>query len=157
MPAGSETSPSGRDSAGGPLPHTWRPLGVRLAGWIFGVSLLVVVVVAWLAVPASVRDATSFLQRVTLLGFLVLGLAIMHALMRCRVTAHDDGLTVINGYRRHEFAWAQVLGVSLPAGAPWATLDLADGTTVSAMGIQGSDGQRARDAVRELRSLIDAG
>ena len=32
----------------------------------------------------------------------------------------------------------------LPPGAPWATLDLADGTTVSAMGIQGSDGDRAQ-------------
>ena len=28
----------------------------------------------------------------------------------------------------------------LPPGAPWATLDLADGTTISAMAIQGSDG-----------------
>ena len=157
MPVGSEPAPAGRGPGALPLPRTWRPLGVRLAGWIFGVSLLIVVVVAWLAVPASVRDATSFLQRVTLLGFLVLGLVIMHALMRCRVTAQDEGLIVINGYRRRELAWPQVLAVSLPAGAPWATLDLADGTTVSAMGIQGSDGQRARDAVRELRSLIDAG
>jgi hypothetical protein len=34
-------------------------------------------------------------------------------------------------------------------------LDLADGTTASAMGIQGSDGDRARLAVRQLRALID--
>ena len=38
---------------------------------------------------------------------------------------------------------------TLPPGAPWATLDLSDGTTVSAMGIQGSDGARARRAVRD--------
>ncbi len=136
------------------LPRTWRPLGVRLAGWVFGVSLLIVVTVAWLAVPADVRDATTFLQRVTLLGFVVLGGVIMHALMRCRVTATPEHLVVVNGYRRHDYDWAQVIGVSLPAGAPWATLDLADGTTVSAMGIQGSDGQRARTAVRELRLLL---
>ena len=156
MPAGSEPGASGAEGPV-PLPRTWRPLGVRLAGWVFGVSLLIVVVVAWLAVPASVRDATSFPQRVTLLGFLGLGVVVMHALMRCRVTATEDGLVVVNGYRQRELAWPQVLAVSLPAGAPWATLDLADGTSVSAMGIQGSDGQRARDAVRELRSLLDAG
>jgi Bacterial PH domain len=148
MPAGSD------DVAVPSLPHTWRPLGVRLAGWVFGLSLLIVVTVAWLAVPADVRDATSFLQRVTLLGFVALGIVIMHALMRCRVTATREHLVVVNGYRRHDYDWAQVLGVSLPAGAPWATLDLADGTTVSAMGIQGSDGQRARTAVRELRLLL---
>ncbi len=148
MPAGSE------GGAAPSLPRTWRPLGVRLAGWVFGVSLLIVVTVAWLAVPAGVRDATTFLQRVTLLGFVALGIAIMHALMRCRVTATTEHLVVVNGYRRHDYDWAQVLGVSLPAGAPWATLDLADGTTVSAMGIQGSDGERARTAVRELRLLL---
>ncbi len=155
MPAASE-GPSG---AGGPaapaLPHTWRPLGVRLAGWLFGVSLLVVVTVAWLTVPEGVREATSLSKRLTLLGFAGLAVAVLHALMRSKVQATSDGLVVVNGYRRHELAWAQVLSVSLPAGAPWATLDLADGTSVSAMGIQGSDGQRARTAVRELRALLE--
>jgi hypothetical protein len=33
-------------------------------------------------------------------------------------------------------------------------LDLADGTSLPAMGIQGSDGARARTAVRELRALL---
>ena len=64
-------------------------------------------------------------------------------------------------YRGHGYSdtliyeWAQIVAVRLPQGAPWATLDLADGTTVSVLAIQGSDGDRARDAVRALRSLID--
>ena len=33
-------------------------------------------------------------------------------------------------------------------------LDIADGTTVPAMGIQGSDGARARAQVRQLRALV---
>ena len=37
---------------------------------------------------------------------------------------------------------------------PWAVLDLADGTSQPAMGIQGSDGARARRAVAELRLLL---
>jgi hypothetical protein len=43
----------------------------------------------------------------------------------------------------------------MPPGAPWVTLDLADGTAVPAMGIQASDGGRARLALRELRALIE--
>ena len=43
----------------------------------------------------------------------------------------------------------------LPPGAPWATLDLADGTTISAIGIQGSDGGPGPHGVRQLRALID--
>jgi hypothetical protein len=81
--------------------------------------------------------------------------AVAYALMRSRVVAEDERLVVVNGYKRREFDWPEVLAVRLPPGAPWATLDLADGTTVPAMGIQGSDGQRARTAVRELRALLD--
>ena len=80
----------------------------------------------------------------------------MFALIRSRVVAYADRLVVVNGYRRHEYEWAQIVAVRLPPGAPWVILDLADGTTASVMGIQGSDGDRARTAVRELRSLVAA-
>jgi hypothetical protein len=147
MPADSDHRPG--------LPRVWKPLGVRLAGWFFGVLLFAVTSVAWLTVPAAVRDNTTVLQRVTLVGFGLAGVVLLNALMRSRVEATADRLIVVNGYRRREFAWPQVIAVSLPAGAPWATLDLADGTTVPAMAIQGSDGDRARTAVRELRALLD--
>jgi hypothetical protein len=49
-----------------------------------------------------------------------------------------------------------VVAVRLPPGSPWAGLDLIDGTSLSAMGIQGSDGHRARVQVRRLRALIEA-
>ncbi|HQR27247.1 MAG TPA: PH domain-containing protein [Nocardioides sp.] len=149
MPADSETPPP----LG--LPHTWRPLGVRLAGGFFGAMLLLVCLVMWFNFDPEVRAAVTIGQRLTLLGFGLMAAAAMHALMRCRVTASADRLVVVNGYRRREFTWPQVVAVSLPAGAPWATLDLSDGTSVPAMGIQGSDGHRARTAVSELRSLLD--
>ena len=79
-----------------------------------------------------------------------------YALVRCKVVAVETGLTVVNGYRTRRFEWSQLIGISLPRGAPWATLDLSDGTSVSVMGIQGSDGDRARRAVREVRACIAA-
>ena len=72
-----------------------------------------------------------------------------------RVEATAERLVVVNGYRRHEYDWPEVIAVHLPPGAPWAVLDLADGTSRSAMGIQGSDGARARLAVAQLRAVID--
>ena len=85
----------------------------------------------------------------------LLAFALWFALVRSRVVAEAERLVVVNGYRRREYEWAQVVAVHLPPGAPWVTLDLADGTTVAAMGIQGSDGDRARKAVRQLRALAD--
>ena len=70
--------------------------------------------------------------------------------------AYADRLVVMNGYVRHEFEWPQIVAARLPPGAPWVTLDLADGETASVMGIQGSDGARARAALRELKALVEA-
>lgn len=137
------------------LPHTWRPLGVRVAVVGLGLVLVVVCAAAWFGFDQSVRDRVSLLQRATLLAFAIGGGVCGWALCRARVTAEMESLVVVNGFRRREFEWEEVLSVHLPPGAPWATLDLADGTTISAMAFQGSDGRRAQDDVRQLRSLLD--
>lgn len=137
------------------LPHTWRPLGVRYAVIGFGLMLVVVCAAAWFGFDESVRDRFNLLQRITLVamgaGFATCG----WALARARVTAEMESLVVVNGFRTRQLDWEEVLAIHLPEGAPWATLDLADGTTISAMAFQGSDGRRARDGVRQVRALID--
>lgn len=149
MPAASERP------AAPALPHTWRPMGVRFAVVGFGLMLLVVCAAAWFGFDDETRAKFNVLQRITLIvmggGFAVIG----WALGRARVTAEQSSLVVVNGFRTRRLDWEQVLGVHLSSGAPWATLDLADGTTISAMAFQGSDGKVARDGVRQLRALID--
>lgn len=155
MPAASEPATGDGSSQPG-LPVRFRPVGVRVAGWLFGAALLVVGVVVWVSFPASVRESFNLPQRVTLVGMFVAGVVLGHALGRCRVDADESGVRVVNGYRTRVLSWAQVVAVRMRPGDPWATLDLADGTTLSAMGIQGSDGRRAREHVRRLRALIAA-
>ena len=149
MPAGSEPAETVS------LPHTWRPLGVRVASAVLGIGLLVVCALAWVGFDDETRARFTPFQRGTLVFLGLVAFAAWFALMRSRVVAERDRLVVVNGYRRREYEWAEVIAVHLPPGAPWVTLDLADGTTVPAMGIQGSDGDRARRAVRELRALVD--
>ena len=148
MPAASE--PPRRPE----LPHTWRPFGVRMAGLVFGTVLLAVCAFAWFGFDDETRARFSIFQRGTLVFLGLLFFSAGYAMARSRVVAETDRLVVVNGYRRHDYEWAEVLAVHLPPGAPWAVLDLADGTSQSAMGIQGSDGDRARRAVRELRLLL---
>ena len=138
------------------LPHTWRPLGTRLALFFFGGLLVAVCAVFWIAIGPEMRSEFTPLQRVTLVLFGVLLFVTYYGLERCRLVATAQGLTVVNGYRTRRFEWSQVIGLSLRRGAPWATLDLSNGTTTSVMGIQGSDGDRARRAVREVRRCIAA-
>lgn len=147
--------PAGSDVALPSLPHTWRPFGVRIAVVGFGLMLVVVCAAAWFGFDASVRDRFSFLQRLTVLLFGAGAALCGWALARARVTAEPDALVVVNGFRTRRLAWAEVIAIHLPEGAPWASLDLADGTTIPAMAFQGSDGRRAVDGVRTVRRLID--
>ena len=152
MPAGSE--PAGPATVG--LPHTWRPFGVRMAGAVFGGALLVVCAFAWFGFDEETRAKFTPFQRGTLVFLGLLGFAVFYALVRSRVVATADRMVVVNGFRRREYEWPEIIAVHLPPGAPWAVLDLSDGTSAPAMGIQGSDGARAVTAVRQLRALIDS-
>ncbi|WP_162602294.1 PH domain-containing protein [Nocardioides daejeonensis] len=145
MPAASEAA--GR-------PRTWRPLGVRIVGITGGVFLFVIFVAVWVLLPESVQEDFDLFQRITAI---VLGIGIASvfwALLRARVEVSDQGLVVVNGYKRRDFEWAQVIAVRLPRGAPWAVLDLADGTTCSVMALQGSDGPRAHAGVEAIREHL---
>jgi len=123
-------------------------------GAVLLVGLFAVSAVAGFSLKADVKAKFSGSEKGTLLFFALLVVVLVHALTRSRVEVRADGMTVVNGYRRRDFDWAQVVAVHMPSGAPWVTLDLADGSTCAAMGIQASDGGRARAAVRQLRALV---
>lgn len=137
------------------LPRRWRPLGTRFAAWFLYGALLLISGASWVLLGEDIRSRIHPASGVIVLILYAMGGAVVFALARCRVDATEQGLVVINGYRRRELAWAQVLGITMPVGAPWAVLDLADGTSVSVIAIQASDGPRARDAVHDIRALID--
>lgn len=145
--------PAASDGLGLVLPHTWRPLGPRIVGVILGVGVLVLFVASWYTFPPETRAKFTAFQLGTIYFLTGLGALCIYSLTRCRAVARREGLTVVNGFRRRELAWAQIVAVRMPPGAPWVTLDLADGTTHSVMAIQGSDGGRARAAYKELRAL----
>ncbi|MFC7643479.1 hypothetical protein ACFQX6_23715 [Streptosporangium lutulentum] len=47
-----------------------------------------------------------------------------------------------------------MLKVTLIVNEPWAKIDFADGVTIGAMGLQGSEKDRTVRQVRELAALI---
>lgn len=136
------------------LPRTWRPLGTRLAAFFFFGALLLVSAASWVLLGEEVRSRIHPASGVIVLIIYAMGAVVVYALARCRVDATEQGLVVVNGFSRHTLEWPQVLAITMPVGAPWAVLDLADGTTVSAIAIQATDGPRARDAVQTIRELI---
>ena len=131
----------------------YRPTAARWVSYAAGACLVVMfVAVAW-AIPEESRESVDWTQFVTLLLVLGASLGILHGIARSRVQADEAELVVTNGYRRRVFAWTQILAVDMPTGAPWATIDLDDGSTVGLLAVQSADGDRSRAVARQLRAL----
>ncbi|MDF5756837.1 PH domain-containing protein [Spongiactinospora sp. TRM90649] len=132
------------------LPVTWRPRRGRLVAYGFAAAAIIGSVVLAIALPAPFGLADKAFM--VILGCVFAG--VLHLLGRCRVEADDRGVTLVNALRTHSYTWPEVLDVTLVDGEPWAKIDFADGSTVGAMGIQGSEKERARRQVAELTALI---
>ncbi len=146
--------PADSESAVPDLPWTVRPLGVRVAVYVLGALLYGTTLVIWFAFSPEVRAQFTFFQLATVAAFGITAGVVGSALARSRVEARQVGVTVVNGYKTRRYEWNEILAVHLPQGSPWATLDLSDGTSVPAMGIQGSDGRRAVESVRRIRAVL---
>ncbi|MFV8127344.1 PH domain-containing protein [Streptomyces syringium] len=133
------------------LPVVFRPTRTRIVLLSIGFALLAVLTVMSLALPAlNPGDRASFIGT----GLLVFG--VLALLSRPKVVATRDGVTVVNLTTKRRLAWAEIVRVNLRAGDAWVHLDLADGTSLPAMGIQPgvSKAQAIADA-RALRSLAE--
>jgi hypothetical protein len=73
---------------------------------------------------------------------------------RPRLRAGKSGLAVRNMLGEKLIAWSDVEGVSFPAGARWARVDLADDEYVPLMAIQAVDKERAVAAMDRVRELL---
>ncbi|TJZ44144.1 PH domain-containing protein [Streptomyces piniterrae] len=130
------------------LPVTFRPTRTRVVLYTVGIAQLAALTAVALALPKLTGgERTSFI----LTGALVM--AVLLLLARPKVVAAQEGVTVVNLTTRRELAWAQVVRVNLRAGDPWVHLDLADGTSLPAMGIQ--PGIARDQAIRDARALRD--
>ncbi|WP_454789981.1 PH domain-containing protein [Mycolicibacterium lutetiense] len=90
---------------------------------------------------------------IALLGAIIAGVVLMFARPRLRVG--PSGVAVRNLVSFKVFPWSEVLGLSFPAGARWARLDLPDDEYIPVMAIQAIDKGRAVEAMDEVRDLID--
>ncbi|MGI5373949.1 PH domain-containing protein [Streptomyces sp. CA-251387] len=134
------------------LPVTFRPGRTRAVLLTAGVAIFVVITaIALLLEKLGPGERLSFV----LTGALMFGVLAM--LARVKVVADESGVTVVNIASRRRLDWAEILQVTLRPGDPWVFLNLSDGTSLPALGIQpGIAKQRAIADARALRALVEA-
>lgn len=134
------------------LPVTFRPTRTRIVLLAVGVLLFATLLVIALTLPSlSPGERISFVFT----GALFCG--VLALLARPHVVAEERGVTVTNLTTKRQLEWAEILRVNLRPGDPWVFLDLADGTSLPALGIQpGIAKAQAIDDARTLRALAEA-
>jgi hypothetical protein len=134
--------------------RVWRPRRGRLVCYGISAVLLAITAVIAFLLPHEGAFVFSIGDRI---GVLVVALGIcwfLHKHASVRITATPEHLTVRNLFRTRTLNWGEVLAVRFNPGDPWTYLDLADGETLAAMGIQSSDGPAAVESARELARLV---
>ena len=134
------------------LPVTFRPGRTRAVLLTAGVVIfLVITAVAMLLEQLGPGERLSFI----LTGGLIFWVLAM--LARVRVVADDSGVTVVNIASSRHLDWAEIIQVNPRPGDPWVFLNLSDGTSLPALGIQpGIAKERAIADARTLRALVEA-
>ncbi|WP_328869979.1 PH domain-containing protein [Streptomyces sp. NBC_00287] len=134
------------------LPVTFRPARTRAVLLTAGTAIFVVITaVALLLEKLGPGERLSFV----LTGALMFG--VLALLARVKVVADTSGVTVVNIASTRRLDWAEIIQVNLRPGDPWVFLNLSDGTSLPALGIQpGIAKQRAIADARALRALVEA-
>lgn len=95
----------------------------------------------------------SYVWRVTMPVVSAIVILVLLLIARPRLEINSDGLLVVNILRQHRLEWSQVVAVRFAKDAPWASLDLSDGTRLNLMAVQNSDGSRARAMAIEIANM----
>jgi hypothetical protein len=134
------------------LPVTFRPGRTRAVLLTAAGALFVVITVVALLLPKlGPGERLSFVFTAGMLA------GVLCMFSRPKVVADESGVTVVNIAGRRHLGWAEIVQVNLRVGDPWVFLDLTDGTSLPALGIQpGIARQRAIEDARTLRALVEA-
>ncbi|MFF3213685.1 PH domain-containing protein [Streptomyces sp. NPDC002886] len=134
------------------LPVTFRPTRTRAV--LLGVGAAMFVTISAIAL---ILETLHPGERIAFVFTAALLSSVLVLLSRPKVVADETGVTVVNLTTTRRLEWAQILRVNLRPGDAWVFLDLNDGTSLPALGIQPgvAKAQAIADA-RALRALAEA-
>ncbi|MEW1718756.1 PH domain-containing protein [Streptomyces sp. NPDC093109] len=128
------------------LPVTFRPTRTRAVLLTVGAVMFAVIsAIGLMLEQLGAGERLTFV--LTALAFF----AVLALLSRPKVVADETGVTVVNITRTRRLEWAEILRVNLRPGDAWVFLDLSDGSSLPALGIQ--PGVARNHAIRDARAL----
>jgi Bacterial PH domain len=138
----------------------FRPQRLRRICWVLAGAVVIVFTLISFGLHGSLGDgAPGSFQRGDQAAMIGLGLLFAAGILlftRPRVTADADGIRIRNALGGYDLPWEVVRAVRFNRGAPWAALELEDDELVAMLAVQAADKEYAVQAVRSLRTLLEA-
>jgi hypothetical protein len=134
-----------------------RPRRARLIVYPCAAALLAVLVGIAVLLPSGGANSWGLASRLSVVLFGVACAWFLHRLASVRVVTDGEGVTVVNILTRRRLEWAEVVGVRLSRDDAWMMLDVSDGSSLAAMGVQRSEGALAQEQVRTFARMVAEG
>jgi hypothetical protein len=133
-----------------------RPRRARAVVYTCATVLFVVLAGIAVLLPSRGPNAWGLGSRVAVVLFAAVCVWFLHRLASVRIETDDQGATVVNILTRRRLEWAEIVGVRLSRDDAWLMLDVSDGSSLAAMGVQRSEGELAREQADRFARLVAA-
>ena len=131
-----------------------RPRRARLVVYPCAAVLFVVLVGIAVLLPSGGANGWGLGSRLSVVALGAACAWFLHRLASVRVETDRDGVTVVNILNRRHLEWAEVVGVRLSRDDAWMMIDVSDGSSMAAMGVQKSEGALAQEQVRAFAQMV---
>jgi hypothetical protein len=134
-----------------------RPRRARLIVYPCAAALFLVLTGVAFLLPGEGEHGWGIGSRLAVVAFALGCVWFLHRLASVRVETDEQGATVVNILTRRRLEWSEVVGVRLSRDDAWMMLDVSDGSSLAAMGVQRSEGERATAQAREFARMVAEG
>ena len=132
----------------------FRPRRARLVIYPCVAVVLIALVGGAVLAPSEGASGWGLGSRLALVAVAVAVAYFLHRLADVRVIADEAGVSVVNIVHSRRLEWAEVVGVRLLRDDAWMMLDLSDGESMAAMGVQKADGAYAQEQAGRFARMV---
>ncbi len=132
----------------------FRPRVARAVVYACAAALSVVLVGIAVLLPSGGPHPWGLGSRIGVVLFAGAVAWFLHRLAAVRLVTDASGVEVVNVLTHRRLEWAEVVSVRLSRDDAWLMLDVSDGTSLAAMGVQRSEGELAQRQAREFARLV---